>query len=70
MRSFVHAIKNMESDGRFVHHESIGSAHYLSKWSFIRITTIDGDEISIEKDGTNAPTEIILNHGYMILEYN
>ena len=70
MRTFVHAIKKMESDGRFGPAEEIAGAHYLSKWSFIRITTIDGDEVNIEKDGTNAPTNIILNHGYIILEYH
>ena len=67
---FMHAIKKMDSDGMFGPSEEIGSAHYLSKWSFIRITTIDGEEISIEKDGTNVPTNIILNHGCIILEYH
>ena len=69
MRTLMHAIKKMESDGMFDVSEEIGSAHYLSKWSFIRIMTIDGEEIKIEKQDVDAPTNIILNHGYMILEY-
>ena len=50
----MHAIKKMDSDGMFGPSEEIGSAYYLSKWSFIRITTIDGEEINIEKDGTTV----------------
>ena len=69
MRTFVHAIRKMESDGRFGSAEEIPGAYYLSKWSFITITTIDGDEVDIAKDGSNAPTNIILDHGYIILEY-
>ena len=70
MRTLMHAIKKMESDGMFGPNEEIGSAYYLSKWSFIRIITIDGEEIKIEKQDANAPTNIILNHGYIILEYS
>ena len=70
MGMHMHAIKKMKSDGMFGPSEEIGSAHYLSEWSFIKITTIDGEEIKITKDDTNVPTNIILNHGYIVLEYN
>ena len=66
----MYSVKKLESNGKFGPHEAIGGAHFLSNWSFINITTIDGVEIQIKKDGNNPPTTIILNQGYLILEYN
>ena len=69
MAMIMYAIKKMESDGTFNPSTEIGGAQYLSDWTHVKITTIDGEEVNKKTSGINIPTNVILNNGYIILEY-